>query len=118
MLEKNMLHQIKEARSLKSSSMDEESLNGKEGPKTTKNKRKKLTKNVTGIQVARQDTREDQSNEIVQKNDAQQSDEDSEGSSGSVGTSLTSDLITPSVVEQIADEKVSALRDEIIQVQA
>ena len=47
--------------------------------------------------------------------DGQDTDEeDSGGETESMGTSLTSDPLTPSVVEQMTDEKVTALREEII----
>ena len=49
--------------------------------------------------------------------DGQDTDEeDSGGETESMGTSLTSDPLTPSVVEQMTDEKVGALREEIIAV--
>ena len=109
------LREIKEDKSQKMSSVDEESLNAKEGAQVSNIRRDKQTKNVVGISVVSQDTKEVEKNQQAQTNDEQLSEEESsQRSSGSAGTSLTSDPISPSIVEQITEEKVTALRDEII----
>ena len=109
------LREIKEDKSQKMSSVDEESLNGKEGAQVSNTSGDQQTKHVAGISAVKQDTKEVENNKLANTNDEQLSEEESSrGSSGSAGTSLTSDPISPSIVEQITEEKVTALRDEII----
>ena len=49
--------------------------------------------------------------------DEESDDENSEEES-SIHTSLTSDPLSPSVVEQITDDKIKALREEIITIES
>ena len=112
----NNLQEIKEAKSQKMSSVDEESQNPKEGAELPKRRRTKVQKHGTGTSVTREDGGEgEKAGDAQNQADGQgTAEEDSGGETESMGTSLTSDPLTPSVVEQMADEKVRALREEII----